>query len=74
MGLATRLGRFFLDEELDLVGSEIIEVLPFFKKSVALDTPKLVIFDTDPRLRIDCELTGKIGVPSGFFKSKIFPR
>jgi hypothetical protein len=74
MGLATRLGRFFLAEELDLVGSEIVVVLPFFKKSVALDTPRLVMFETVPRPRMDCELNGNIGVPSGFFKSKIFPR
>ena len=70
MGLATRLGRFFLDEELDLVGSEIIEVLPFFKKSVALDTAKLVIFETVPVPRIDCEPKGDIGVPSGFLNLK----
>ena len=74
MGLATRLGRFFLDEELDLVGSEITEVLPFFKKSVALDTAKLVMFETVPVPRIDCDPKGDIGVPSGFFKSKILPR
>jgi hypothetical protein len=74
MGLATRLGRFFLADELDLVGSERVEVNPFFKKSVALATPKSVMFETVPRPRIDCEPKGNIGVPSGFFKSKIFPR
>jgi hypothetical protein len=74
MGLATRLGKFFLAKELDFVGSDKVDVAPFFKKSVAFEILKLVMFDTDPRFNAVCVLNGSIGVPSGFFKSKIFPR